>query len=115
MKCHPDIAVHAAKLSQYMENPAEVHYIALRQLCTYLAATFKEGIYYWQKQPFDALPDNPLPITHADNHTLAIHPHMHWDMLFGYVDSDWATDTTHRKSVMGIAILYAGGAIGYKL
>lgn len=39
---------------------------------------------------------------------------MHEDKLFGYVDSDWATDVTHRKSVSGIAILYAGGAVGYK-
>ena len=39
---------------------------------------------------------------------------MHNNSFFGYVDSDWATDATHRKSVTGIAILFAGGAVGYK-
>ena len=46
MKCRPDIAFHATKLSQYMENPAEAHYEALRQLCNYLAHTITDGIYY---------------------------------------------------------------------
>ena len=32
MKCQPEIAPHAIKLSQYMENPAETHYQALRDI-----------------------------------------------------------------------------------
>jgi hypothetical protein len=114
MKCRPDIIVHAAKLSQYMENPAESHYMALRQLCTYLAATITEGIYYWRNTPHPDLPEAPLPRTHSDNHTLQVHPHSHLPTLFGYVDADWATDAAHRKSVTGIALLFAGGAVGYK-
>lgn len=43
MKCRPDIAFHATKLSQYMENPAEAHYIALQQVCRYLAKPGKTG------------------------------------------------------------------------
>jgi hypothetical protein len=39
---------------------------------------------------------------------------MHNNQFFGYVDSDWATDTSHYKSISGIAMLYAGGTIGYK-
>ncbi len=61
MKCHPDIAVHAAKLSQYMENPTEAHYLALRQLCNYLASTINEGIHHWWQQPVQALPKGQLP------------------------------------------------------
>jgi len=114
MKCHPKIAVHAAKLSQYMENPAEVHYIALQQLCTYLAATIMEGIYYWRMEPYSQLPDAPLPYASADNHVLDIHPYIHLHTLFGYIDSDWATDVAHRKSVTGVAVLYAGGAVRCK-
>jgi hypothetical protein len=113
-KCRPDIAVHAAKLSQYMENPAEAHYIALQQLMSYLSATLREGIHYWHQQLIDTLPEGPLPRTSSDNHKLTIHPHMHTNTLFGYVDSDWATDSSHHKSITGIALLYAGGAIGYK-
>jgi len=37
MKCRPIISYHATKLSQYMENPAEEHYAAVRLLCEYLA------------------------------------------------------------------------------
>jgi hypothetical protein len=37
MKCRPIISYHATKLSQYMENPAEEHYAAVRLLCKYLA------------------------------------------------------------------------------
>jgi len=34
--------------------------------------------------------------------------------LYGYVDSDWATDSIHRKSITGVVILFAGGAVGYR-
>jgi hypothetical protein len=32
----------------------------------------------------------------------------------GLVDSDWATDSTNRKSISGIVIMFAGGAIAHK-
>ncbi len=51
MKCCPDIGFHATKLSQYMDNPAESHYTALKNLCQYLATTIHDGIYYWRDQP----------------------------------------------------------------
>jgi len=73
-----------------------------------------EGIYYWRNTPHPDLPEAPLPRTHSDNHTLQVHPHSYLPTLFGYVDSNWATDTAHRKSVTGIALLFAGGAVGYK-
>ena len=34
--------------------------------------------------------------------------------LFGYVDSDWASDIRHRRSVSGIAFLLAGAVVAYK-
>jgi hypothetical protein len=34
--------------------------------------------------------------------------------LFGYVDSDWAADTRHRRSVSGIAFKLAGCVVAYK-
>jgi hypothetical protein len=46
MKCCPDIAFHATKLSPYIGNTAEEHYTALRQICKYVAATIHEGVYY---------------------------------------------------------------------
>jgi hypothetical protein len=61
------------------------------------------------------LPIGPMPITFQDNnYTMTTTPHDKFHYLFGYVDADWASDTKHRKSVTGIIIMYAGGAIGYK-
>ena len=113
MKCRPDIAYHATKLSQYMENPAEIHYIALHQLCDYLAHTIHDGIYFWRDIPRSDLPLAPYPSTHPDNYTMAITPTDCPNMV-AYVDADWATDTKHRKSVSGMVLMYAGGVIGYK-
>ncbi len=72
MKCHPDIAFHATKLSQCMENPGEAHFMALRQLCQCLAATMKDGIYYWKDTPRKDLPELQNPTTYHDNNTLEV-------------------------------------------
>lgn len=113
MKCRPDIAYHATKLSQYMENPAADHYEALRQICTYLSHTIDHGIYYWRSTPRTDLPELPQPTLHHDNYTMQINLTDH-SSLTGYVDADWATDTKHRRSVTGIVLMYAGGTVGYK-
>jgi hypothetical protein len=34
--------------------------------------------------------------------------------MVGFVDFDWATNTQKRTSLMGLVIIYAGGAIRYK-
>ena len=113
MKCRPDIAYPATKLSQYMENPAQEHYEALRQLCSYLSHTIDHGIYYWRQAPREDLPQLPHPTLHHDNYTSNVNPSDLHD-LTGFVDADWATDTKHRRSVTGIALMYAGGVVGYK-
>ena len=113
MKCRPDIAFHATKLSQYWENPTEAHYEALWQLCNYLAHTITDGIYYWRQKPRTDLPSHPYPTIHHNNYTMTTNPTDHSNLV-GYVDADWATDTKHRRSVTGIVLLYAGGSIGYK-
>mmetsp|Transcript_14669 Transcript_14669/g.20958 ORF Transcript_14669/g.20958 Transcript_14669/m.20958 type:complete len:114 (+) Transcript_14669:294-635(+) len=113
MKCRPEIIVHAIKLSQYLENPAEEHYHALRDLVGYLAATIEDGIYYWRKHPVMELPVGPMPRLKADNYDLPTQP-FDEKTMYGYVDLDWGTDTTHRKSITGVLIMFAGGAIGYR-
>jgi len=111
IKCRPDVSPHAIKLSQYLDNPAMVHYQAARLLVDYLAATITEGIYYWRDTPVDSLPEGPLPALHHDNHSLEVP--LQQD-LSGFADSDWAGDTIQRKSISGIAIMFAGGVIAYK-
>lgn len=114
VKCRPDITFHITKLSQYSANPAQIHYEALRHICHYLAATYKDGIYYWRRTPRHDLPSAPLPTTNHDTYQLQIAPTSSPPGLYGYVDADWGSDTGHRKSVSGIILMYAGGAVGYK-
>ena len=113
VKCRPDISPHIIKLSQFVDNPAREHYNAARQLMNYLAVTPSEGIYYWRDSPVDTLPDGELPSLHPDNHNLITKPN-NSHHLVGLVDSDWAGDSIRRKSLSGIIIMYAGGAIAYK-
>lgn len=113
VKCRPDYAPHVVKLSQYLDNPAKEHYYAARQLADYLAATIQHGIYYWRDQPVDSLPEGELPTLHHDNYTVSNEPTKNTE-LAGLVDSDWASDTAKRKSISGIIIMLAGGAIAYK-
>ncbi len=60
------------------------------------------------------LPETPITQLYHDNYTLTINPADHRDQLYGYVDADWASDTTHHKSGTGIALLHAGGTVGYR-
>jgi hypothetical protein len=87
--------------------------MALRDLVGYLATTIEDGIYYWRKTPVMELPEGPMPHIHADNYNVPS-PDMDNITLYGYVDSDWGSDATHRKSVTGIALMYAGGVVGYR-
>ena len=87
MKCRPEIAPHAIKLSQYMENLAELHYQALRDILGYLANTIDEGIYYWRPQPRMDLPAARLPSLHPDNYLMPEKSETSGN-LYGYVDSD---------------------------
>ena len=113
MKCRPEIAPHGIKLSQYMENPAREHYQAIRDLLSYLSKTIDDGIYYWRKKPRMDLPVGALPDTHHDNYLMPDNT-PNDDALYAYTDSDWATDSVHRKSITGIVVMYAGGVVGYK-
>jgi len=113
VKCRPDFAPHIIRLSQHLDNPAKEHYEAARQLANYLAATITEGIYYWRDQPVDSLPDGELPTLHADNYQLKTQLN-NTGKLIGLVDSDWAGDSIKRKSMTGVIIMLAGGAIAYK-
>ena len=34
--------------------------------------------------------------------------------ILAYTDSDWGSDTSHRRSVSGMVVLLSGGAVVYK-
>ena len=116
--CRPDISQATIKLSQYSTKPRKVHFDAVKQVMRYLNATLDEGLYFWRKHPRQDLPYHPCPELKTDNNYSEdeIHERQQNDhaTLFGAVDSDYAGDTTHRKSVSGIVLRLAGGTIFYK-
>ena len=113
--CRPDISFPLIKLSQYSANPARIHYEAIINIFRYLHATRTEGITYWRSKPNDHLPTLPLPQVHKDNYINGSEKTETCPAtLTSAVDSDWAGDTSHRRSVSGIILKLAGGCILYK-
>ena len=64
---HPDITYAIGKLSQFLENPNETHWVAFKRVVQYLKGTQDLGIVYQKSQKTE---------------------------LIGYVDSSWATKST---------------------
>lgn len=114
--CRPDIAFAVINLSQYSTTPAEIHYDAIKRIFVYLHQTLDKGIYFWRKSPRLDLPIGTLPQTqHVNNYErTATKLQQLIDVFYSAVDSDFAGETTHRKSVSGICIKLAGGVIFYK-
>jgi hypothetical protein len=99
----------------YSANPAKIHYQAVRQLFKYLALTTARGVYYWQKIPVPALPVIAAEACVSHSAILDTIPKTKQpSRLHAYVDSDWGSDRTHRRSVTGLVIMLAGGVIAYK-
>ena len=112
--CRPDISFPLIKLSQYSQNPAKEHYEGVVRIFQYLKATINRGIYFWRPTSNSMFPPGQIPTPHKQTHQL---PHAKDDSditLTAMVDSDWAGDTSHRKSVTGIVLKLAGGSILYK-
>ena len=63
--CHIDNAVPVITLSQFSQQPAKIHYEAVKQVFAYLNATKTYGLTYWQPKPREDLPlkPDPHPIT----------------------------------------------------
>jgi hypothetical protein len=50
---------------------------------------------------------------HPDNYEIQVELNKN-GKLEGLIDSDWATDTVKHKSITGLIVMFAGGAIAYK-
>ncbi len=57
------------------------------------------------------LPIGPLPTVRSDNYLMEDKT-ANGDALYAYVDSDWGSDSMHRKSITGVVVMYAGGPGG---
>ena len=80
MKCRPEIAAAAIKLSQ------SIHYKATLGILEFLSQTIDDGIYYWRREPRMDLPDMPLPTIHPDNYSFEDNTPITEHNLYGYVD-----------------------------
>ena len=119
--CRPDISIAVTKLSQYSQNPSEIHYVALKNIFRYLRITKRDGIIYWRKTRYKntkfKIPE--FPKMYSDS---KIQSELTKDgtsindigKMIGFVDSDWAGDTQHRRSITGMAIMFGGAVIAYK-
>ena len=106
-----DISFAIIKMSQFSANPALVHYKALRQIFAYLNHTREDGLIYWRPRPRDDLPELPPQSPRSNPHNrLSPHPQTPLSLL-AYSDSDWGSDTSHRRSVSGTIILLSGAAV----
>ena len=116
--CRPDISFAAIKLSQYSASPALCHFEAVKDIFRFLKATKDDGIYYWRRQPRLDLPKKDIPQCKSDDNydeqSVPERQECNACCLTGAVDSDHAGDVTHRKSVSGIVLKLAGGAVLYK-
>ena len=78
----PDFAFTVRRLSQYLENPRQQHWRAVKRALRYLWSTRDHGILYDGK---------------------------HGSEVIGYSDSDYAGCTVTRKSTSGYIFMLGGG------
>ena len=85
----PDIAFAVSELSRFVSKPTQTHLTAAKHLLRYLKGTKSLGLKY--SKPLDRL-----------------------NLLWGYVDSDWAGCPDTRRSTSGFVLMLNGAAISWK-
>ena len=102
------------KLSQYSSNPAFIHYQATKNVFAFLNQTRADGLVYWRRKPREDLPDvQPPPPRSSSPINRLRTPSIPPTTLLAYSDSDWGSDSSHRRSVTGTIILLSGTAVIY--
>mmetsp|Transcript_5974 Transcript_5974/g.9126 ORF Transcript_5974/g.9126 Transcript_5974/m.9126 type:complete len:347 (-) Transcript_5974:1446-2486(-) len=113
--CRVDISPSVIILSQHNANPAKIHYIAVRQIFSYLNARKSDGIYYWRQKPNMELPVGPHPNPVSKPEDLSkFQQEPNPIRLHGITDSTWGSCPKTRRSMMGILFMIAGGAVYYR-
>jgi len=90
----PDIAFAVSELSRFVSAPAQSHYDAAKHLLRYLKGTRDLGLKY-SKVSTMSCESRP-------------------NILWGYVDSDWAGCPDSRRSTSGFVLMLNGAAISWK-
>jgi hypothetical protein len=119
--CRPELSFPVCKLSQFSAHPAKLHYDAVKRIFSFLSGTLDYGLTYSRITPHASLPNLAAPAllsAPADRHmvhdTSDADAHSSPSTIMGYVDSDWAADIRHRRSISGIIFKLAGAAIAWK-
>lgn len=85
----PDIAFIINKLSRFMENPQEQHWLGIKRVLRYLRGTVDYGLFFSAIKTSEG------------------------DVLQCYSDSDFGGDTETRKSTTGYVLTFCGTAIDW--
>ena len=91
----PDIAFAVSELSRFVYNPGTKHLTAAKRVFRYLKETISEGIVY-----------HPPLMTMSVGILLNI--------LWGFVDSDWAGCPDTRRSTSGFALLLNEAVVSWR-
>jgi hypothetical protein len=91
-----DIAMAVSELSRFVSNPGTVHAEAAKRVFRYLKKTMHLGLTYRSSTTIPGLPDMPP------------------NVLWGYVDSDWAGCPDSRKSTSAYVFMLNGAAISWR-
>ena len=111
--CRPDISYPVIKLAKYAHKPSLLHYQAVKNVFRYLRATIDHGLHFWRQTGCldEFLPKvAPPALYHIQNQILRQKLYQ----FVGFVDADWGQDKNCRKSITGIAMMFAGCVIYYK-
>ncbi|KAL0311583.1 UNVERIFIED_CONTAM: Retrovirus-related Pol polyprotein from transposon TNT 1-94 [Sesamum angustifolium] len=82
----PDIAFSVGVISQFMDQPCEIHLIAAKRILRYIKNTLSYGLMYEQSKSFS---------------------------LSGFVDVDWAGHVNDRRSTTGFCFKIGSAAISW--
>ena len=85
----PDLAFAYSELSKYVQFPGKLHMAAADHVLRYLRDTYEKGILFSRGAK-------------------------HVNLLWGWVDADWAGDTDTRRSHTGFVFMFNGGPISWK-
>ena len=92
----PDIAFAVSDLSRFVSNPGKPHLEAAKRVFRYLRKTLSLGLVY------------------RSSVSLPGHPEIQPNVLWGYVDSDWAGCPDSRRSTSGFVFMLNGAAISWR-
>jgi hypothetical protein len=81
----PDLAFSVSQVCRYMQNPGNLHWVAVKQIIRYLQGTKTSGIILGGE----------------------------WKDPHGYVDSDWAGEVDNRRSTTGYVFYLNRGPVSW--